>query len=533
MKKTIAILLSCLMLLSLFAGCGNDTGAAEKPEDRVLKMRTLAALVSTDWANSTLTYDMVVLWVHVFESLYGMDEAHGGYYNQLAKDVQVSEDGLTYTVTLVDATFQNGDPLTAEDVVYSYEIAKENSRFNYVTNFINKIEAKDEKTVLFHLDYPYSAISHTFWTIKIMSKREHQEIINSGKQFGTEPHTCGTGPYILKSFDQNGHVLEAYENYWGGAPEIKHVQYQVISDDAAAVIAFENGELDYFTDVPTTDWESVKEVAGDRATMVKGNDVAVMFLNYLSPTNNNILGNEKVREAIFWCVNKQDCVQAATSGYGSVAYEYMPSEYVATSPNYRDGTYQIYDYDLEKAKQCMLDAGFTQADMDAGIDVGTIMTYGDPNAHKGKEAVVIQANLAAIGLKAEIEIGDYSMIWPYMSSQDYDIAIYGDDGNYDYNNIRQQTHSDSVGMYIVRYKDEKSPFDWQKMEDLIDAGVATADVKERYDIYTELWSYVMDTKTIYPILHRATGIAWSDRIELGGICPLYYHIDQMSWADVE
>ena len=46
MKKTIAILLSCLMLLSLFAGCGNDTGAAEKPEDRVLKMRTLAALVS-------------------------------------------------------------------------------------------------------------------------------------------------------------------------------------------------------------------------------------------------------------------------------------------------------------------------------------------------------------------------------------------------------------------------------------------------------------------------------------------------------
>ncbi len=323
MKKTIAILLSCLMLLSLFAGCGNDTGAAEKPEDRVLKMRTLAALVSTDWANSTLTYDMVVLWVHVFESLYGMDEAHGGYYNQLAKDVQVSEDGLTYTVTLVDATFQNGDPLTAEDVVYSYEIAKENSRFNYVTSFINKIEAKDEKTVLFHLDYPYSAISHTFWTVKIMSKREHQEIINSGKQFGTEPHTCGTGPYILKSFDQNGHVLEAYENYWGGAPEIKHVQYQVISDDAAAVIAFENGELDYFTDVPTTDWESVKEVAGDRATMVKGNDVAVMFLNYLSPTNNNILGNEKVREAIFWCVNKQDCVQAATSGYGSVAYEYV------------------------------------------------------------------------------------------------------------------------------------------------------------------------------------------------------------------
>ena len=137
MKKTIAILMCCLMLLALVAGCGADKATAEKPEDRVLQMRTVAALVSTDWANSTLTYDMQVLWVHVFESLYGMDEAHGGYYNQLAKDIQVSDDGLTYTVSLVDATFQNGDPLTAEDVVYSYEVAKQNSRFNYVTSFIS------------------------------------------------------------------------------------------------------------------------------------------------------------------------------------------------------------------------------------------------------------------------------------------------------------------------------------------------------------------------------------------------------------
>ena len=150
---------------------------------------------------------------------------------------------------------------------------------------------------------------------------------------------------------------------------------------------------------------------------------------------------------------------------------------------------------------------------------------------KGKECVVIQANLAACGMKAEVETGDYSAVGPRMYSQDYDMVIFGDSGNYDYNNIRQQVDSESVGMYVVRYKDDKSPFDWQKMEDLVDAGVATADTQERYDIYTELWSMVMDTKTIYPILHTGVGVAWSQNINVPDVPPLYYHIEKMTWAN--
>jgi peptide/nickel transport system substrate-binding protein len=536
MKKITALLLACLMMVSLLAGCGGGStntndNANVAPEDRVLHMRTTSALLSTDWQASTLTDDMKILWVHVFEGLYGMDEANGGYFNLLAKDIAVSEDGLTYTVTLQDATFQNGDPLTAEDVVFSYKLAMENSRFNYVTSFISDITAQDEKTVVFTLDYPYSAIAHTFWTIKVVSQREYNEIVASGKEFGTEPHTAGTGPYILTEFDANFVKLKAYDGYWRGAPDIKNVEYRVITENAAAVIAFKNGELDYFTDVPLTDWESVKAASGENNAMLKANDIHWLGINYLSPTNNNILGNEKVREAIFWAINKDDCITAATAGYGSPAYEYMPSEYVATSPNYRDGKFATYDYAPDKAHQCLLDAGFTEEQIASGIDVGTILTYGDASLPKGKECVVIQANLAACGMKAEVETGDYSAVGPRMYSQDYDMAIFADSGNYDYNNIRQQVDSESVGMYVVRFKDDKSPFDWQKMEELVDAGVATADTKERYDIYTELWSMVMDTKTIYPILHTGVGVAWSQNINVPDVPPLYYHIEKMTWAN--
>ena len=329
-KKLLAALLATVMLLGISAcgpqepassanagntqssAPGSQGGQSSMPvqaKDSVVLATSGEPIRFMAQSSQSCSGDDNLVLSNVYDCLLFL-EPDGELTPALAESYEVSEDGLTYTVTIVDATFQNGDPLTAEDVVFSYESAMQNSRFNYVTSFINKVEAKDDKTVLFHLDYPYSAISHTFWTIKIFSKREYEEIVSSGKQFGTEPHTCGTGPYILTSFDSNGTELVAYENYWNGAPEIKKVHYQVISDDAAAVIAFENGELDYFNNAPTSDWDNIEKAAGeDRATMISDNDIHAVFINWQSPTNNNILGKEKVREAIFYAISKTDCIQ--------------------------------------------------------------------------------------------------------------------------------------------------------------------------------------------------------------------------------
>lgn len=536
-KKFTAILLMCLLIMTVFTGCGQKAPVTPEPsgtetpavvtDDQVLHLRKTASLQSTDWESTTNTFDMQIVWVQVFESLYTIDEANGGYQNQLAKEVVVSDDGLTYTVTLVDATFQNGDPLKASDVVFSYDRAMKNSRFNYVTSMISGIEAVDDKTVVFTLDYPYSAISHTFWSIKISSERE---VTEQGEAFGTVPHTAGTGPYIISEYDvASGVKLTAYENYWRGVADIKNVEYIVISDNAAAVIAFENGEIDYLPDAPLSEWASLVAAAGDNNSLTKGNNIRFLAVNYLSETNNNILGNQKVREAIFYAINRDNINAAAASGFGAVAYEYMPHEYVATSPSVLDGTFEKYDFDPEKAKALLKEAGYTDAQIAAGIDVGTLMTYGASTAEKAKAAQVIQASLAEVGLKCEVYVAEAAQVTPKLYAQDYDMCIFGDSGNYDFNNIRQQVHSESTGMYVVKYADDKSPLDWKRLEELVGLGVSTADVKERLGYYTELWSMVMDSATILPLIHNPVGIVWSSRIDPGGLCPTYYHLYNFSW----
>lgn len=536
MRKKLSSLFLVLVALSLLlTACGPTTsnsgsnGDTSDPSSQVLRIRKRAALVSTDWEVVTDTADLPIIWIQVFQGLYGIHEAHGGYCKELAKDVTVSDDGLVYTVTLQDATFQNGDPLKASDVVFSYNRAMQNARFNYVTNMIDKVEEVDEKTVQFTLKYPYSAIDHTFFTIKISSERE---VTEAGDSFGTGPHKAGTGPYYISEYDPaSGLKLTAYDGYWEGEPAIKEVDYIIISEDAAAVIAYENGEIDFMTDAPTAEWDALVAASGENNAILKGNNIRMLCINYQSDVNNGILGNELVRKAICYAVDKDSVNAVAANGLGVPTAEYMPADYVPTAPAAADGGYETYEYNPEKARELLLEAGFTEAELEAGISVGTLTTYGAATGEKAKAAQVIQSNLKDVGLICEVEVADAAIITPRLKSQDYDLGIYGDSGNYDFNNIRQQVHSESEGTQVIKYRDDNSCVDWQRVEELLDLGVATSDVEQRKEYYTELWSIIADSATIFPYLHMPVGVVWSDRVNIdpADLCPTYYHLYDYSW----
>ena len=140
----------------------------------------------------------------------------------------------------------------------------------------------------------------------------------------------------------------------------------------------------------------------------------------------------------------------------------MPHEYVPTSP---ETGFETYKFNPAKAKELLKEAGYPN-----GVDVGTIISYPSPTSFNGIIAQVIQSNLAEVGIKAGVQIAENAIITPKMYSQNYDLAVFSDSNNFDFNNIRQQVHSESKGMYLVKYKDGK--FDWQRIEKLVELGAA-------------------------------------------------------------
>ena len=537
MKKRItAFLLTAVMLLGALAGCGGpannsgggkgDGGSGGDNTSRSLKIRKVNSLASTDYDVVTYTEDMSILSDNVFQGLYGMDEAGGGYCKLLAKDVAISEDGITYTITLVDATFQNGDTVKASDVKFSYDRAMATERFNYVTDMIDSVEVQDDKTVVFTLKYPYSAIDHTFFSIKITSERE---ITEAGASYGTTAHTAATGPYAISKYDPAGGLtLTAYDGYWEGAPAIKTVEYVLITEDSAAVIAYENGEIDFMNNAPTSDWDALVSASDGNNTVLKGNSIRTLYINYQSTTNNSILANDLVRQAICYAVDKDAINTVATSGLGTPSDEYILSDYVATAPEAKD--FETYSYNPEKAKELLLQAGYTEADLAAGVSVGTLTTYGPATGEKAKAAQVVQANLKAVGLLCEIDVADSNINVPKLKAHDFDLGIYGDSGNYDFNNIRQQVLVDG-GYCIVDLTGNPGGLEYSTVESLLADGIAETDIAARKAIYTELWSMVADTATMLPYMNMPVAVVWSSALNPGdgAQSPTYYHLNTFSW----
>lgn len=520
-KRDYVIVLMILMVGLLLSGCSSapkSSAPAASGNEKVLKLRLPSSLASLNPQHTTALRDMKV-WTQIYEGLYGIDESKNGYYQELAKDVKLSADKKVYTITLRDGVkFQNGEPLKASDVVFTYMRAKKDPRFGYLTAKIKDVTAVNDSTVNITLSEAYAPILHTFYSLKIMNEKE---VTSLGDKFGTVPSKAGTGPYYPTEYNvATGVKLQAFENYWGGAPNIKKVEYRVISDEATVQVSFHNKELDYLEDVALSNWNALKEQVGpENHAMIKGNNIHFLAVNYQSPTNNSVLANDKVRQAIFYAINKDDINKAMAAGHGTPAVSYMPHEYVPTSP---ETGFETYKFNIAKAKELLKEAGYPN-----GVDVGTIISYPSPTSFNGIIAQVIQSNLAEAGIKAGVQVAVNSIITPKMYAQNYDLAVFSDSNNFDFNNIRQQVHSESKGMYLVKYKDGK--FDWQRIEKLVELGAAASDNNERLKNYTELWKIVMNSATIHPLIHRPVAIVWAKDLNIGKPVPTIYKVKAFSW----
>ena len=179
----------------------------------------------------------------------------GNYVPELAEDWSVSEDGLTWTLDLVEgATFHDGMLLTAEDVKYSLELWRDHEDWPYLSAYgdvFADIEATDEQTVTITLTDPVGNFESRFVFAYIVPKAIWEEVRDPVAFDNAE--MIGSGPFKLAEHRQGEFVrLEANDDYWAAPPNVDEVIFQTIENADARVTALTTGQADMITEFPKT-----------------------------------------------------------------------------------------------------------------------------------------------------------------------------------------------------------------------------------------------------------------------------------------
>lgn len=519
MKRFISLLMSTLLLVAALAGCG-DGGQASGESQNTVTLRNTASLTTSDPNQTTNTHEYTV-FENIYEGLYDLNEATGGYDLRLAEKVEANEDVTEYIVTLKQGVkFHNGETMTADDVVFSYDLAQSSPKQASYVRPLGHVEKIDDYTVRIVLNQPFSPIGHMLHKVKILSQKE---VTEQGEDFGKIANKAGTGPYMWEEDNYNpltSWSAVAFEDYHRGKAKIERIVWNVIEDDTSAITALQNGEIDYMI-VPISYWEDVK--SSDKFTCVEkeSNEVMTFCINIESPDYGSVLQNDLVRLAIMYAIDRDAVNQLVCDGYGTPTYMYINPSYAAAAPT-ADSLENPIPFDLEKAKELLAEAGYPD-----GVDVGEFIAAAGRNE---SYAIAIQAQLEAAGIRSTLVVQDYSVAGDRLVAQEYDLAMAYDCGNYDFNNFEQQCSSASVGIKNCVFDGPAGKFNdlSKKFDEWLKAGASTADEEERIAIYTELYNAFYDTHTLTPVITIPSCIAYNKDLNAVAV-PTDYRVYDWSW----
>lgn len=325
MRRFTAIILAAGLAAGLLAGCGGSTGNMENAGESQVSREDSVIVAMEPTAEPEAGFDPAFGWgagEHVHEPLIQSTltvtnpDLTIGY--DLATDTSVSEDGLTWTVTIrKDVQFTDGEPLTAGDVAFTYNTVKETSSVNDFT-MLERAEALNDTTVVFHMTRPFSIWPYTMAAVGILPEHAYDS-----RTYGTNP--IGSGRYMLKQWDQGQQViLEANPDYYGEAPKMKQVTILFMEEDAA-FLAAQAGQVDVaYTSATYSDqnidgyelaaYETVDNRGFNLPAVPEGTDEEGR------QTGNDFTSDVRVRRAINLGIDRQEMIDHVLNGYGSPAY---------------------------------------------------------------------------------------------------------------------------------------------------------------------------------------------------------------------
>lgn len=446
-NRILSLLLAGVMALGLTA-CGASNAGAAADE-------TGSAAVSTESASSdTAASGEKIINVGVTNTIGSLNPLllNGGEINKYATglmflplmeldadlnfegmlaDSITTEDNKNFIVHIDDAaTWSDGTPVTADDVVYTalrlaspvigntammyyvFEGVGDDGFVEEGAESIDGIQKVDDKTVQFTTkeEMPITTFENSYARYlltlpKHVIEQYSEEELSTADWFN-HPDVV-SGPFIVTDFDVDHYIsYEANKDYWKGAPKIDKLNIKIV-DGSQLYAGLQSGEIDItqqtMSDIPQEDYESVEAL--DNVDVVCGSPVTNQSV-FIQTKN---VPDVKVRQAMLYAIDRQQILEELLNGHGEIVDGFLSS----ASPFYDDSLTPV-SYDPEKAKALLEEAGW-----DGSQTIRFYVNSGDSTFVNA--ASIIAAEWAAVGIKAEIQTVDFATLMSVAGTEDYDV----------------------------------------------------------------------------------------------------------------
>ena len=401
--KKIAISLLCITMLAsslLLGGCSSKQAENSQSEEKEAKKELVLALGSEPDGG----FDPINGWGRygspLFQSTLLKRDQDMNIINDLATGYEVSEDGLTWTVSIrEDAKFSDGQPLTSEDVVFTFEKLMESSSTVDLT-FVDSVTSKSDYSLEFKLKSPRSTFISNLIATGIVPKKSYTS------EYYQNP--IGSGPLVLVQWDKGQQIIvKPNENYYGQKPNFDKITFLFLEEDAAFAAA-KAGQLD-MTAIPPS--YASQKIEGMKLTEVSSVDNrGIMFPTVKSgeadadsnPIGNDVTSDLAIRQAINVALDRQAIVDGVLEGYGTKAYSICDK-----MPWWNEETVTT-DNDVDLAKKILTDGGWIDADGDRILEKDNIkaefnLVYPSGDQLRQSLAMVVADMVKPIGINIVIE----------------------------------------------------------------------------------------------------------------------------------
>jgi peptide/nickel transport system substrate-binding protein len=389
---------------------------------------TVNGLLTNDTTTQLITGAM-------FESLIGISPLDGRPVPGLADTWDVSEDELTYTFHLnQDAKWHDGVDFTADDVAFSFDSALDpNTGFPYrsiVDDAVASYQVIDENT--FEITATEKLVTFLYegpGAITIMPQHIWGEIDPASWSFdggstGQDPaRVIGTGPFKFEEWVQGDHVsVVRNDDYYDKVPYVDGLTLRVLPDSDSSVLALKQQEIDIMEFVPPAQMASVQSTDGLAVDVYDFFNFTYYAFN-LDPEQTELFQDQRVRQALFYALDRDSITENIYFGYGEAATGTQPPISPAYAP---DQMQPPYDFDPEQAKALLEEAGWT-------LDDGTMTKDGEKLEfdflYSGGEPVVDQLVTymkeawEEIGVKINLTSLNGGALIERLESGDFDMAL--------------------------------------------------------------------------------------------------------------